>query len=187
MKKLIELLDSVYPLPAALREKLPSIVKVTDIKKRKILLRPGQVCDRMYFIEWGLLRGSKIVEGKELNLWFMKEQDLMTSITSYYKEIESAEYIYAMEDSRLLSITKSQLDEINRTFLEFNFIVRVLTEKYYVLGVEREEMLRVKDGLHRYKYFQKLYPGLKDRIAAKYIASFLGITMESLSRIKNGK
>jgi CRP/FNR family transcriptional regulator, anaerobic regulatory protein len=185
MKKLIEYLNSIYPLSPPLRAHLYNTVKVTDIKKRKMLIRPGQVCDRMYFIEWGLLRGSKIRDGRESSLWFMKEQDIMTSVVSYYNAVDSTETIYAMEDSRLYSITKQQLDHINHQWLEFNFIVRVLTEKYYVLDEEKLDMLRIKKAADRYDRFLQLYPGLQDRIAGKYIASYLGITLETLSRIKN--
>lgn len=178
-------LNGHYPLSDSFQRHLANILQITDIKKRKILLRPGQVCRRMYFIEWGLLRGSKVLDGKETCLWFMKEGDLMTSVISYFNQAPGAEYIYAMEDSRLWSATREQLDHIYRTYLEFNFIARVLTEKYYVLDEEKLDMLRMKKASDRYDRFLQLYPGLDQRIPAKYIASYLKITMETLSRIKH--
>jgi CRP-like cAMP-binding protein len=184
MKKLIELLGSIRTLTPGLKAYLNLYVQFMDIRKRKILVRPGQPCDRMYFIEWGLLRGSKVLDGKEASLWFMKEGDVMTSVISYYKAQDSAEYIYAMEDSRLYWMTREQMLHCYDTYPEFNFIVRVLTEKYYVLAEERLDMLRRKKASDRYELFLQLYPGLEDRIAAKYIASYLSITMETLSRVK---
>jgi CRP-like cAMP-binding protein len=115
----------------------------------------------------------------------MKEGDVMTSVISYYKGQTSAEYIYAMEDSRLYSLTKEQMDHCFNAYPEFNFIVRVLTEKYYVLAEERLDLLRRNRAEDRYELFRQLYPWAEDRIAAKYIASYLTISMETLSRIKN--
>ena len=149
-----------------------------------MLIRPGQVCDRMYYIEKGLLRGSKVRGTHESSLWFMKEGDVMTSVISYYKGSDSTETIYALEDSLLFSITKQQLDHIYNTWMEFNVIARVLTEKYYVLDEEKLDMLRIKDAADRYKRFLQLYPGLEERIAATHIASYLKIRLETLSRIK---
>src|ERR1700733_8934038 len=185
MKKLIECLETIAPLSSPLRVHLYNILKLTDIQKRKILVRPGQACDRMYFIESGLLRGSRVQDDRESSTWFMKEGDVMTSVVSYYKVMPSTEYVYAMEDSRLYSATKKQLDHIFHAYPEFNFIARVLTEKYYVLDEEKLEMLRMKQADDRYDRFLQLYPGLKERIAAKYIATYLNITLETLSRIKN--
>ncbi len=139
-------------------------VKVTDIRKRKTLLRPGNPCDHMYFIEWGLLRGSKTLDDKEASLWFMKEGDVMTSVISYYKTLTSAEYIYAMEDSRLFSLTKEQVDHGKRAYPEFAFIVLVLTEKYYVLAEEREGLLRMEKSRRTdTNVFLQLYPWAEER------------------------
>src|SRR5450432_2456561 len=151
MKKLIELLGSIRPMSPFLKAHLYQIVQVMDIKKRKILVRPGQPCDRMYFIEWGLLRGSKPLDGKDTSLWFMKEGDLMTSVISYYKALNSTEYVYTMEDCRLFWITKQQMDHCCDVYPEFNFIVRVLTEKYYVLDEEKLDMLRRIMASDRYE------------------------------------
>ena len=90
---------------------------------------------------------------------------MMTSVVSYFNQAPGAEYIYAMEDSRLWSATRAQLDHIYRTYLEFNFIARVLTEKYYVLDEEKLDMLRMKKASDRYDRFLQLYPGLDERIA----------------------
>ncbi len=187
MKKLIDLLNSIRPMTPALKAYLHNHVKIINIKKRKTLIRPGNPCDHMYFIEWGLLRGSKTLGSKEANLWFMKEGDVMTSVISYYKARTSAEYIYAIEDSRLFSLTKEQMDHAKRAYPEFAYIVLVLTEQYYVLAEERLDLLRRKNAADRYELFRQLYPWAEDRIAAKHIASYLTIAMETLSRIKKNR
>lgn len=184
MNKLIGFLNSIHPLPLPLKEYLRGALKETKIQKRKILIRPGQVCDRIYYIEKGLLRGSKILDNHEVNLWFMQEGDVMTSVISFYKGVNSAETIYALEDSHLFSITKKQLDHIYDTWIEFNIIARTLTEKYYVLDEEKLDMLRIQLAPDRYERFLQLYPGLEERITATHIASYLTITLETLSRIK---
>jgi CRP-like cAMP-binding protein len=185
MKKLIEQLGSIYPLSVPLKAYLINTVEVREIKRRERLVRPGQVCEHMYYIEKGLFRGSYLQHGKEQCLWFMKEGNMMTSIVSYDKEKPSLESIYAMENGRIYSVTKQQLEHIYHNYLEFNFIGRTMTQQYYVLAAEREQLLRIKTAAEKYERFLRLYPDLEERILAKYIASYLGISMETLSRIKN--
>ena len=110
---------------------------------------------------------------------------MMTSVISYYRQIPGNETIYAMENSRLYMISKERLDRLQREYMELAFVSKILTEDYYVLSFERELLLRVKRAADKYERFLELYPGMEERIPAKYIASFLSMTMETLSRIKN--
>lgn len=187
MNKLLQYLRSIHPLPIGLQEHLFTILKTTEVRKRERLLKTGQVCSNVYFIEKGLFRCSYPAHSKEVCAWFMKEGDVIISVGSFFKQQPSYQTISAMEESRVHSISYVELQRIYRNYPEFNFIGRVLTEKYYDLCEERLYSLRMRKAAERYHYFLKQQPELARRVPATYIASYLGISLETLSRIKNKK
>jgi len=115
----------------------------------------------------------------------MKEGDLIISVESYFNQQPTYENIQAIEDSELFSISHDELNVIYYKFPEFNFIARVLTEKYYTLSEQRLFSLRMQRASERYAHLMKNFPEIIQRVPSTYIASYLGITLETLSRIKH--
>jgi CRP-like cAMP-binding protein len=187
MNKLVQHLHSIHPLPGSLREHLYSIVKTTDVRKKERLLKIGEVCTHIYFIEKGLFRCYYESGSTEVCAWFMKENDVIVSVGSFFTQSPSYQAICSMEESRVHSITFDELQRAYRLFPEFNFIGRKLTEKYYDLCEDRLYSLRMKKAAERYRYFLECQPELARRVPSTYIASYLGITSETLSRIKKKK
>jgi CRP-like cAMP-binding protein len=159
-------------------------LKVETIPKKTILLREGEIFQRMYFIEKGLARAFYFDEGKEHTSWFMKEGDFIISVNSFYKQVPSQESIEVLEDSIMASITYGQLQELYQKHLEFNIISRVLTEHYYSLSEERLFAMRQPSAKHRFEFFIIRYPELAKRIFLKQMASFLRMTPETISRLR---
>jgi len=119
--------------------------------------------------------------------WFMKEWDVIVSIESFFQQKESYESIQALEDCSLLCIDYSELQHIYRNFPEFNFIGRVVTEKYYVLRAQQLYGLRMQTSQERYEWLLENFPDLFLSVPSKYLASYLGITEVTLSKIKGRK
>ncbi|MDP4150053.1 MAG: Crp/Fnr family transcriptional regulator [Bacteroidota bacterium] len=185
--RLVNYLHSIHPLSTGLREHLYEILRPQEIKKREKLLRSGQICTKIYFIEKGLFRCSYTEHFKEVCVWFMKEGDVIVSVNSFFRQTPGYQAIQAMEDGRVYSITHGQLQDIYHRFPEFNFTGRVLLEKYYALSEERLRLARIRRVEERYANWLKEYPDLAQRIPAKYVAAYLGTTIETLSRIKRKK
>lgn len=114
----------------------------------------------------------------------MKEGDVIISVESFYHQKESYEAIQALEDSTLHYITYAELQYIYKTFPEFNFIGRVLTEKYYGLCERRAYSLRMQRSQQRYEYLLENHPELILRVPAKDLASYLGITKVTMSKLR---
>ena len=114
----------------------------------------------------------------------MQENDLIVSVYSFYTRQPSYENVELLEESTLVSIDYAQLQQLYRTFPEFNFVGRVLTERYYVLSEERTLSLRLQTALERYHDLLKSNPLLFGRAPLKQIASYLGMTPETLSRLR---
>ena len=114
----------------------------------------------------------------------MSEGDVIISVKSFYHRTPTQEYIEAIEESTLHYLSYTDLQHIYYNFPEFNLIGRILTERYYVLSEERNYNLRFNSAQERFEILKKNYPEIIKRVPAKYIASYLGITEETLSRIR---
>lgn len=185
MEALLCFLNSIYILSDELKDYLSEILKTKELKKKDFLLKAGHVCRNVCFIESGLLRCFYEKGENEVSSWFMKEGDVIISIESFYQQKESYEAIQAIEDSSLYYISHEELNYIYKTFPEFNFIGRVLTEKYYTLWAQQLYALRMQQATERYRWLMEHHPELILRVPAKYIASYLGIDETTLSKIKN--
>ena len=105
-------------------------------------------------------------------------------LKAFFLQVKSHESIQAIEDTTVLYIDYPELQDIYHRFPEFNFTGRVLTEKYYTLSEQRLKSLRLQRAHDRYGYLLEDHPELIQRVPSKYIASYLGITLETLSRIR---
>lgn len=185
MKPLFQLLNDIHPLSDLLARELSGQLQYMELKKKDYLLKAGRVCRNICFIEKGLLRCYYQRDAHEVTSWFMREGDVMISIESFFLQKESYESIQALEDAVLYYISYDVLQHIYRSFPEFNFIGRVLTEKYYTLWAQQLYALRMQQAGERYQWLMNHHPELVLRVPAKYIASYLGIDETTLSRIKN--
>lgn len=187
MNELLIQLNAIHPLSDGLREHLSIILKSLELPKKGFLLRAGHVCRSICFVQKGLLRCFYLKEDQEVCSWFMKEGDVITSVESFFYQKESYESIQAIEDCEVFCIEHSQLEYVYRQFPEFNFISRVLLQKYYTLSEQRLYSLRMQRSQERYEYVLQHFPELILRVPAKYLSSYLGISEETLSRIRSRK
>jgi len=187
MKLLLDYLNSIYAMSPALIEHLGNVLKYTEVSKKDYLLKAGRICENVWFIEKGLARCFYTKDDEDISSWFMKEGDVIFSVKSFYKQEPSYESIQMLEDSSLFYITYKELQYIYNNFLEFNYIRGVLTEKYYMLSDERTFSMRMQKAHERYIYLTHHHEDLTQRVPAKYLASYLGISEETLSRIRAGK
>ena len=149
-----------------------------------MLLTDGKICNKVYFIEQGIARAFYYKDDQDTTSWLMKEGDWIISVHSFYGQRPSHENIELLEDSILTSLGYADLQSIYQEFPEFNFVGRVLTEYYYTLSEERAFSLRLQNAEDRYKTLLNTNPEIFNRAPLKYIASYLGITDTSLSRIR---
>ena len=185
MNEFLQNLNLIYPMSPALQEYLYQKMKLVVVPKKAFLLKEGKVCKHLYFINKGLTRCFYNKEDKEVSSWFMKEGDLIISVESFFKQQPSYENIQAIEDCELFSISSDELQLIYKKFPEFNFIARVLTEKYYTMSEQRLFSLRMQRASERYALLMGQFPEIIQRVPSTFIASYLGITLETLSRIKH--
>ena len=164
-------------------DKIVSLLFTKKIKKKECLLREGEICKEIFYVQKGLLRVYIINEGKEVNTWFVKEGDFITSISSYHRQKPSDHFIDALEDCEIISIKKSTLDFIMKnnhkaTLFATNELFNKLCEYQ-----EQASALRFMSAENRYNYLFQKQSKIFYRLSQKHLASFLGIDTTYLSKI----
>ena len=138
----------------------------------------------MFFIESGLVRGYYFSEEKEITNWFALEEEFATNFYAFITNKTSFENIQALEDCSLTKISYSALQNLYIKFPETERIGRIITENYYIKLEERILNIQFKTAKERYQKLAKTKPAILQRASLGQIASYLGITQETLSRIR---
>lgn len=165
--------------------KLLSNCTIRKYEKGDFVLRQGDYCKHTFFVESGLLRQYSIDEkGKEHIIQFAPENWFMSDRESVYFNQPSVYFIQALEDTTVFLISEEFILELSKTddvFLAYN---NKLLHNHIRHLQRRITQLQSATAEERYLYFIEIYPDLMLRISQIYIASYLGITPESLSRVR---
>jgi len=185
VQSFVHLIHSVYPVSEGALEYVREKLNLVQISKGSLLVASGDHCDHLYFVSRGILRGYVKQDNKDITTWITAEGELVTSISSYYKQIPSIENIEPLEDCILVSIHRDDMNYLYQHFPEVNTLVRIVLEKYYQDAEERAYICRLTDATAKYNRFISTKSQLLNRIPLKFIASYLGMTLETLSRIRS--
>ncbi|MEP7373949.1 MAG: Crp/Fnr family transcriptional regulator [Chitinophagaceae bacterium] len=155
------------------------------LSKNEYLLTEGKICRHLYFLEQGALRGFYNLDGKEITHWFGFEKDFVTSFHSFITQEPAVENIQLLEGSILWSISKDTLSALFNRYHEIERLVRIAYEKYYIRLEERFVNAQFKNATERYQGLLQQTPHIIERVPLGHIASYLGISQETLSRIRS--
>ena len=182
---LIDLLNGLKPVSADLHQLLIKSFKTIHVKKGAILLHEGNICRNIWFLSSGLLRSYHNIGQKEITSRIMFTEHIVISAGSFFTQTPATESIEALADSELATLSYDALQNVYEKFPEFNYHTRIITEQYFYKQEQRLYMLRKHDALSKYKFFLENYSNFLRDIPQKYIASFLNITPETLSRTRS--
>jgi CRP-like cAMP-binding protein len=184
MNPFINRLKEYSDLSTEAEEALEQKIQCFHKKKDDFLLKQGQVISGLFLLEKGLVRAYFIKKDKEVNAWFGMENMFIGSILPLYTKTPSFENIQFLEDAIVYSIAVDDLNELYKKHPELNIIGRKLAEELCVVLEERITSLHTESAEERYQSLIRTFPDLLQRINLGHIASFLGITQETLSRIR---
>lgn len=189
MEELLSFLNAVavsggWPLSEGCVNCLRGIIKSTTLKREEYLLSAGQVCSNIYFIQAGLLKCFYMLHGKKVSDWFFGEQETVVSIDSFYDQVPGIDYIQAIEDTHLFYVSYGEFDHLYKTFIEFNVVGRILTNKYLRIWHRQARNIRMLKSKERYQYLLEHQPELIMRVPLGDLASYLDMRPETLSRMR---
>ncbi|MEZ4970385.1 MAG: Crp/Fnr family transcriptional regulator [Flavobacteriaceae bacterium] len=181
-------IEQLYaPLSNACQKEFIANSEVKNFKKGDIVVREGQYSKKAYLIINGCVRAYYLKNGKDITDWFTFENQFMASIISFFSKEPSPHYIEFVEDSTVLEFSKDTVDILSEKHHDFErFISKIVTET--MLGLcERLHIIQFSKAEERYQHLMSTYPDITQRVSLTHIASYLGITLETLSRIRSKK
>ena len=155
------------------------------LKKKEYLLRQGQVCSFIGFVETGVLRSYIEKEGEDYISDFHFQGSFATSYRSFLTIEASVGSIQALENSVLYCLSKSNYDQLLQTSNEGYKLGKYIADTLFIKKCRKETSLLMDDALERYKLLLRTYPHIEQHVSQYHIASYLGIKPESLSRLKS--
>lgn len=178
------ILDAIYPLPPMSRVKLIAGLQEVSYPKGHILLRAQKIETSVYLIKKGIVRAYKSASENEITFWFGQEGDPVISMRSYIDNKEGYEDVELLENTALYQISSQHLHALFNQDLHIANWGRKLAEQELIKTEERLIAMQFRTATQRYKDLLEQRPGLLNRVSLGHIASYLGITQVSLSRIR---
>lgn len=185
MQNLLSHLRHYHRLSPEAEAAIADCFTAVTINKGEFLLAEGKICRHLYFLEKGALRGFYTLDDKEITHWFGFENDFVTSFHSFTTGQPSVENIQLIEGSLLWSVSKDTLISLFDCFHEIERLVRIAYEKYYVRLEDRFVNAQFKTAAERYDQLLQQTPHILERVPLGQVASYLGISQETLSRIRS--
>lgn len=186
MEKILKHFDKYLPLDDMEKEALTSRLTRRTIKRKQYILQEGDICKHFTYVVEGCFKMYGVDNsGTEHNLVFTAEDDWIADIDSLHKERPSKLCIEAIEPSVILQISKGDLWYLYVNYPKFDRNFRVIIEDKYIELQNRLLQTFSTTALERYESFLEQYPNLSNRLPNTQIASYLGITPEFLSKIRN--
>jgi len=163
---------------------LESVLVPMKFAKGEIILGEGQVCENIYWVVKGLVRQFYYKNGKELTEYMAAENSIVMCIESLFKEEPTHLQIQAIEPTIIYAMPKAQLEAVAMKSVNIQILFRKILEESLIISQIHADMLRFESAQDRYQKLVKRSPQLVLRAPLVYIASYLQMTPETLSRVR---
>lgn len=185
LNNLKKIFDKYPYFPEGEWQHFESILEIKSLKKGEYLFKQGKVCTKIYFIlKGGVRMYYKNAGGKEASYNFLFENNFVTAFTSFIHQTISKENIVLLENSKLAIINYADFAGLLRRHASWEILFGKLMAHNLTEMYEREEMLLLDNPAQRYLKVFEIRREIFERVEQKYIASYLGMTPETLSRTK---
>lgn len=182
--QIIQSIKSLVPLNTDEEKAFLEILEVKKFNKKDFLLQEGQICNKITFVNNGCIRLFYNVEGEENTIQFFFGDSWYTDYASFLTGRPTIENIQALEESEVVQFKKDDLYKLYDSMPIFEKVGRVFAENAYLSVSQLNQMKTNEEPEVRYINLLKSRPELVKQIPQHYIASYLGIKPETLSRIR---
>ncbi|HAA16270.1 MAG TPA: Crp/Fnr family transcriptional regulator [Cytophagales bacterium] len=184
MDELIEPINTYVPLNPEERNWLRQAVVKQSYRKHEVMFSEGQVAEELYFLVKGCVRLYYDVEGNDKTAFFYTEGKFICAGESYTFGVPARESYQAIEDTELYILTKPAIEKLLLASPKFEILARIAVEDELITYQRLLASFITKSAEQRYVEFLDTQGELFQRVPQQYIASFLGVSPETLSRIK---
>lgn len=176
-----------YPVSDESVQLLSSYTRQCRFPKKYQLIKEGIYCKVAYFIEKGMTRSYWLVDGEEITTSFSCQGDIVFSMDELYYNTISEEFVETMEDIEAYEISLNNLSYLLQTNIELANWARIIHQNEYRRLHRSHKELLTLSAKERYEQMKMQFPLVCERANLGYIASYLGITPSTLSRIRSNK
>ncbi len=187
MDRFINYLNTISSISDDTKSDLVNCLRTFDFAKKETILRQGDVCNYLYFVNKGLLRLFYYHDGKEITDYFASEQNIIGGIDSFFSRKPSQKNIETLEDSSLIAISFDNLERLYQKHHDLERVGRILSVEAFLSMQERLFSIQFHHAKQRYKELLERSPDILKRVPLGHVASYLGITQVTLSRIRSQK
>lgn len=185
MSPFFSAISSLATLTLESKEALSGILRRQEVPKGHTLVKENSVCNHLFFIEKGLTRTFYYKDGKDITDWISMEGTFAVSIISYISRRPDRRGIETLEDCNLDVLQYYELEQLCAKYHDIEHLVRVLVSSGVILSQQRFDDLHFATAAERYQKVLTETPSLIQRVPLGMLASYLGITQETLSRIRS--
>jgi CRP-like cAMP-binding protein len=184
MEEVLKFIHSLASLSEnSIRALLPAL-STKKFKKGALLLKEGQVCNSLFYIEAGYCKSCYDLEGLEKNTFFFFEQDIATNLSSFGNAQPSAYNIRACEPLTAVVFDKQKLFEAARLHPEIDTLGKNCIRRFATRQEEFANLFKLFSAKERLEYLERHHPLMLQRVSLTQLSSFLGVARETLSRIR---
>ncbi|MDW3649509.1 MAG: Crp/Fnr family transcriptional regulator [Bacteroidia bacterium] len=179
--------ENYSPLSPACFKELIENIEIKQLEKGTTLVKEGQYADKSYFIVQGCARAYYLHEGRDISDWFAFEDEFISAIISFFTDQPSPHYIEVLQDSILIEISRETTDYLSDKYHDFERLIKVVVTKTMLSQRERISSILFHTAEEKYEQMLAIRPDIVQRVPLMHIASYLGMTLETLSRIRKLK
>lgn len=187
MNNIIRKIKDLYPVSDSALKALTDGFEQVCFPAKTQIIRAGVFDRNVYFIESGITRSYIQHDGKDITTWFSLEGDAVCGSWDLYRHKAGFEYVETLENTIAYAVSIEWLDELYRSYMDIANWMRILQQENFLRLQDNHICRLTLSAKDRYTLFRKEYPELLQRVNLGYIASFLGVTQQSLSRIRADK
>ncbi len=186
--KIIDYAQKLVPLSQQEAELFASVFVETKVKKRQYVVQPSFTAKKRYFVLEGAFRAFVVGDdGNDYTISFAIENWWITDYNSYIYQQPATMFVMALEDSIVLQLDFEKEQELKKANHKFETIFRIMAERGLAFQQRRLISNLTQTAEERYDLFIEKYPQVLQRLPQYVLASFLGMTTEFLSKIRNNK
>jgi CRP/FNR family transcriptional regulator, anaerobic regulatory protein len=188
MEQLLKLLNSISPLTEKDREIIIENTYLEKVKKGNWYLEKDNVCKKMGFVQNGIIRVVRMnSKDEEFTQYFISEGHFAVDIESFTNKTPSLEYLETLTDCEFIVLTNEKIELFERQIVNFTKILSQLKEKALLEKYNLKSEMLTDNAQTKYQKLMQRQPTIIQRVSQNHIASFLGITQYTLSRIRGKK
>jgi CRP-like cAMP-binding protein len=187
MENFLKTISALCPLSPGSLSEISGITTEFEFPKGYLLVKPHTVCRHLFFIEQGLSRTFYLKDGREITDWISPENTFAVSLISFITRQPDRRGIELLEPSAICSLSNEALEKLCRENHEVEHLVRLLLSMGFVQLQQKFDDAHFTPAIERYQKLLASTPELLQRVPLGMIASFLGMTQETLSRIRSRK